>query len=307
MLSSLEGISWDYLRYFAALAEHGSLYAAARALGTSHSTVGRNITLFEQKLSVRLFEKIDNRYFLNADGKRILERVRHVRNQIADIGTVLDLGEPEEREKLPIATTSFVADMLLPNMLGELMHPDISISIDAVIGHDFSPITDDIYPMAISQYRIGRENWTAKVLGQVAVGFYCTDTYIKSSSSPISSRLLRSHRFAVWTDLLRSTGSKSSDVLNNCRNSALVESDSLNLILQATLEGRAIAVLPNCIASRQSGLLSVLEDTHVEGLSIWVHENQKLERSAVAFRLVGALGEALRSLEAPESAAVSCH
>ena len=42
-------LDWSDLQYILAVANHGSLAAAARALGVNHSTVQRRITSFELK------------------------------------------------------------------------------------------------------------------------------------------------------------------------------------------------------------------------------------------------------------------
>ncbi len=41
-------IEWDDLRYVLAVAEHGGLAAAARALGVNHTTVLRRVNAFEE-------------------------------------------------------------------------------------------------------------------------------------------------------------------------------------------------------------------------------------------------------------------
>ena len=292
-MSSLEGINWDYLRYFVALAEHGSLYSAAQALGTSHSTVGRNVSLLEQRVGVSLFEKIERRYYLNSDGRRILRRVQAVRDEIADIGTVLDLGEPGSRETLPIATTSFVAENFLPMVLENFLELDIAYAVDAVLGQDLSPITDDTYSLAISHYRIGRANWTAHPLGKLGIGLYCTQAYIDGTKAPLTRRLLRSHRFAVWSDLERSTASARSDILKDMLSGVVIVSDGLHLILQTVLEGRAIGALPDCIAARYPELQTVLEDTPLDSLTIWAHLNRKMEQTVAAQKLMMALSVTL--------------
>lgn len=292
-MSSLEGINWDYLRYFVALAEYGSLYSAAQALGTSHSTVGRNISLLERKLGVRLFEKIGRRYFLNTDGRRILKRVQAVRDEIADIGTILDLGEPGNRERLPVATTGFIAENLLPIMLRNFLELDVAYTIDAVLGQDLSPITDETYSLAISQYRIGRANWAAHPLGDLAICLYCTRPYINGTKAPLTRRLLRSHRFAVWSDIERSSAAAHSDILKDMLSAAVIVSDGLNLILQTVLEGRAVGALPASIASRYPDLLPVLEDTPIDGLTIWAHVNRKHEQTVAAQKLISVLSSAL--------------
>ena len=48
---------WDDYRYFLAVAEEGSLSAAANRLRASQPTVGRRIASLEDRLEVRLFER----------------------------------------------------------------------------------------------------------------------------------------------------------------------------------------------------------------------------------------------------------
>ncbi|WP_374626033.1 LysR family transcriptional regulator, partial [Devosia sp.] len=48
---------WSLWRSFAAVVEHGSLSAAARALGLSQPTLGRHIDALESALGTRVFER----------------------------------------------------------------------------------------------------------------------------------------------------------------------------------------------------------------------------------------------------------
>lgn len=53
------GLDWHDLRVALALAQGGSVRGAARALGTSHSTVLRRLGALEAAVGVRLFERTD--------------------------------------------------------------------------------------------------------------------------------------------------------------------------------------------------------------------------------------------------------
>jgi DNA-binding transcriptional LysR family regulator len=63
---------WNDYLYFFKVAETGSLKAAAKALGVNHSTVFRRINALEQKLQVRLFERLKSGYALTSAGEDIL-------------------------------------------------------------------------------------------------------------------------------------------------------------------------------------------------------------------------------------------
>ena len=50
-------LDWEDVRFFAALARHGSLSAAARALTVNHATVARRLAALEQALGTKLFKR----------------------------------------------------------------------------------------------------------------------------------------------------------------------------------------------------------------------------------------------------------
>lgn len=61
------------MRFFAALARHGSLSAAARALGVNHATVARRVAGLEETVGARLFERRPTGYELTAAGRDALQ------------------------------------------------------------------------------------------------------------------------------------------------------------------------------------------------------------------------------------------
>src|SRR5438105_6972666 len=66
-------IDWEDVRFFAALARHGSLSAAARALSVNHATVARRLAALEQSLGTRLFKRRPSGYELTGAGRSALE------------------------------------------------------------------------------------------------------------------------------------------------------------------------------------------------------------------------------------------
>src|SRR5262252_2200573 len=66
-------IDWEDVRFFAALARHGSLSATARALTVNHATVARRLVALEQTLGTKLFKRRPTGYELTAAGRDALE------------------------------------------------------------------------------------------------------------------------------------------------------------------------------------------------------------------------------------------
>lgn len=66
-------MNWDDIRIFLAVARHGSLRAAGRALGLSQPTVGRRLAAFEQGFGgPALFDRLPEGLRLNAAGEALV-------------------------------------------------------------------------------------------------------------------------------------------------------------------------------------------------------------------------------------------
>jgi DNA-binding transcriptional LysR family regulator len=68
-----ERLDWEDVRYFVALARHGTLSATARALRVNHATVARRIASLETLLGRPLFDRRAKGYVLTAEGKAVLD------------------------------------------------------------------------------------------------------------------------------------------------------------------------------------------------------------------------------------------
>src|ERR1700674_4719006 len=72
--SSGAAMDWDDVRVFLAVARHGSLRAAGRALGLSQPTIGRRLAAFEAAFGSgpALFDRMPDGLRLNAAGEALL-------------------------------------------------------------------------------------------------------------------------------------------------------------------------------------------------------------------------------------------
>jgi molybdenum-dependent DNA-binding transcriptional regulator ModE len=62
-------LDWEDVRYFVALARHGTLSASARALRVNHATVARRIASLETLIGRALFDRRAGGYVLTAEGR----------------------------------------------------------------------------------------------------------------------------------------------------------------------------------------------------------------------------------------------
>lgn len=78
-------MDWNDVRHFLALARLGSVRAAGKALGVSHSTVARRLEVLEAQLGSRLFDRNADGYLLTAAGREILPAAEAVEQAAAEL------------------------------------------------------------------------------------------------------------------------------------------------------------------------------------------------------------------------------
>jgi DNA-binding transcriptional LysR family regulator len=65
-------VDWEDIRFFVALARHGTLSSAGRALSVNHATIARRISSLEKSFGEKLVERRPDGYVLTPAGTRIL-------------------------------------------------------------------------------------------------------------------------------------------------------------------------------------------------------------------------------------------
>ena len=76
---------WNDLRYFLAVARHGSTTAAGKALHLSQSTVHRRLSELEKKIGRKLVTRTANGYRLTDFGKELQPYAERIEAAVADL------------------------------------------------------------------------------------------------------------------------------------------------------------------------------------------------------------------------------
>lgn len=154
------------LRDFLAVAERGSLRAAARQTDGSQPAISRSIQELEKELGVVLFERSPTGVQLTPMGQVFLRRASSVRNELRVAQEELDQLRGETHGRLRVAMSSVPHIALFPNALRpfRLRYPNVTIDIiDAVfatvesglkesrVDVYFGPIPGDVGPELVTE------------------------------------------------------------------------------------------------------------------------------------------------------------
>lgn len=124
---------WNQVRAFLATVDEGSLSAAARALGQTQPTLGRQVTALEDELGIVLFER-SGRHLIPTPSA--LELAAHVRD-MADAATRLSLAASGQSKALEgpikISATEMYSALVMPGFVEQIRasHPGIVVEIVA--------------------------------------------------------------------------------------------------------------------------------------------------------------------------------
>lgn len=115
------------LRYFVAIAEAGSLSAAAGTLGVAQSALSRHLQCLEQAVGAQLFERGRRGVAPTAAGELLLARGRTILDEIEATRAELVAGGGRLRGTVDIATSSTVAEVLYGPLALRFAraHPDV--------------------------------------------------------------------------------------------------------------------------------------------------------------------------------------
>lgn len=125
------GLSWDRVRYFLAVARAGSVMAAAQRLGVGHATVLRNIAQLEASLGVHLFNRVRTGYQLTSDGEDVLASAEGMERQAEVFQRRALDRQPAPTGRLKLSLCDATLFDALP-MLVQLRkaHPNIELALE---------------------------------------------------------------------------------------------------------------------------------------------------------------------------------
>lgn len=118
------------LRAFSALAEAGSVVAAADRLGVTHAAISQQIRALEKALDLSLVARVGRRIELTEDGRQLADGLRQGFGEI--LRSVANLTEAQHQRPLKLTTTAMFASTWLVPRLGSfrLAHPGVDLVLD---------------------------------------------------------------------------------------------------------------------------------------------------------------------------------
>lgn len=282
------GMDWDKLRVFYAVAEAGSFTHAGEALNLSQSAISRQISALEDSLKVTLFHRHARGLILTEQGEVLHSTARDVFAKLAMTEAMLTESKVRPRGALTVTTTFAFGVKWLTPRLGEFLelYPDIQLSL--LIDDRELDLAMREADVAIRMTPPRQPDLIQRHLTTLKVKIYASQEYLKRRGKPESLTALRDHSIigfpankplpfpsANW--LLESSGS-------SFESSKLLFINNMFGIFQAVTAGLGIAALPDFVVAGSPNIERILPEVdgpEIESFFVYAEELRHSKRIAV--------------------------
>ena len=286
-------INWNDLQYIMAVAENGSLSAAARELGVNHATVLRRITAFENTHQIQLFERHPTGYRLNPQSHYMLSVLEGMRENVAGLErSISGLGYPQEGNIRITSTDTLSQHFLIPHISDlSTLHPRLNIELLSTNHRlDLAQMDAEITirpTLALPDDLVGEK------VSRMLFKPYATPAYWESNPS---DRIADHTWIAVSEPLTFSPVGRWQEEHN--AGAGVFHSDSFLTMQQFVQNHVGIGILPCFVADQSDLLCGDKRFDFVLATDIWAATHRDLAESPWISELIGYFFEIFKQHEA---------
>jgi DNA-binding transcriptional LysR family regulator len=249
-------LDWDDVRVFFAVAESGSLNAAARTLGMTQPTISRRIEDLEIRLGARLFERSAKGVSLTASG----ETMRSFASGMARLGDsiVRQVGGRDRADvgRVRLAAPDGIASFVLMPTLGEFQraNPQIELTLDCGMWPE-SPMAGEV-DLSLDFSAEASSDWVSTPIARVHYAHYASRDYLETYGRPKTMAEVAQHRMvrhAAFKEQ-RSTWNRKAEAVRDLAGNHLLTNSSAAMLL-AVANGAGIGSMPTVVDTLGLGVI----------------------------------------------------
>lgn len=284
---------WNQIRAFLATAEEGSLSAAARALGSTQPTVGRQISGLEADLGVTLFQRAGRSLVMTGAARDLLEHVQAMGDAASRVSMVAAGQSEDVAGRVVITASDLLAAGYLPKVLRRLREEAPGIIVDIVASNRIENLTRRDADIAIRHVQPEQPDLIARRLPDASAGYYAATSYLERYGRPETVAELEHHSFIGPRDTVQMLAFLTGQGVTVLPERFRANSDSAVVMWEMMRAGLGILVGPVEFAPDTTGIERVLPDAPPIRFPVWLATHRELRTSRRIRIVFDLLAEAL--------------
>ena len=189
------GFDWNHARAFLAVVEAGTLTGAARRLGLTQPTLGRQVAALERALGLDLFERGGRALALTETGRELAERLGAMEAAAARAALFAAGREQAVEGRLRITASDVIAALVLPPVFAALRAAAPRLQVKVVATNDLSDLIRREADIAVRHVRPEHPELIARHLRDATAGLYAARSYLAARGRPETVADLAAHDF----------------------------------------------------------------------------------------------------------------
>lgn len=188
------------MRAFLATAETGSLSAAARHLGLTQPTLGRQVTALEDELGLILFQRTARSMRLTDAGHDLLADARAMGDAATRITLLAQSRAHSLDGTIRVTASDMMSAYVLPDIMLRLRGIAPRLRIDVLAANDIRDIVKREADIAIRHVRPDQPDLIARLVREATGHLYASKDYIAARGAPQTITDLEAHDFISFGD-----------------------------------------------------------------------------------------------------------
>ncbi len=288
---------WNRARAFLVTAEEGSLAAAARALGMTQPTLGRQVSALEEEIGLILFKRSGRGLELTPSGLSLLEHVR----SMADAANRFSLSATGQSDVLEgsicITSSEVFAMFILPPIIQKLRKIEPKVEVEIIATNDETNLNRREADIAIRSFRPHQVELIAKKVYDVKAYLYAATTYLQQLGYPETIKPLNQAHFIDFEKSGRLTL-----ILNSLgfdlKPSNFPVTTKNNIVLwELVKQGVAISAMPEEIGDSEPLVERVIPELISFSGEVWLVTHEELRTNRRVRFVFDFLSEEIASLD----------
>lgn len=270
---------WTLIQSFVAVAEHGSLSGAARALNRSQPTLGRQIQALEASLGVSLFDRHARGLRLSDTGSRLLPLAQQMHDAMQAL-TLTAAGQSKDLSGTVRLTASvFMSHHVLPDILAHIREAEPNIQLELVPTDATENLLYREADIAIRMYRPKQLDIVAQRVGSIQLGAYAARSYLARKGHPKRPEDLFEHDIVGYdtNDLIIQTMQQMGYSVT--RDQFPVRCDNQSAYWQLVRAGCGIGFCQTSVADADPDVQALQLDLNIPPLEVWLAAPQAMHQT----------------------------
>lgn len=181
---------WNQLRALLATVEAGSLSAAAKRLGLTQPTLGRQVAALEDQLGIAIFERVGRRLVLTEAGQQLVGHLRDM-GEAAERVALTATGQSQAIEGVVrITTADIYAGHVLPPLMDRIRREAPGIRLEVLATGSISDLLRREADIAIRHVRPEQDGLIARRCKDTQAYIYGTPDLLERMGRPTTGEAL---------------------------------------------------------------------------------------------------------------------